>query len=54
MRRSKMAEYEIVVTFRITVEAEDEEEAENWGYDWTPKHPQTGESVEVETCNVVS
>ena len=48
-----MDEYTIRVTFYIDVEAENKDDAENIGYDWYPKHPQTKFGVHPEIVDVV-
>lgn len=41
-----MKKYAVDVTFEIIFDAENEEQAENWGYDITIVHPQTGEHIQ--------
>lgn len=42
----------IEVTYLLEIEAGSVEEAENWGYDLTIDHPQTGERVQPDSSDV--
>ncbi len=51
LKGASMSTYTVRVEFVIDIEADNEMEAENWGYDWRPEHPQTGASVQPSRSN---